>query len=159
MDSVTLALTGQMPFIIITSAILSVPVSFILLWVYRRTVLISMNRQTDADLEQSHAATVNNQATILKIKIVEANQSAPCDQSCTQFVNCLKRSPWNNALIYAKGGAAFTLFMTAAVLLSGTSDFFIIRALLVFCVYAWPEEKEQGEDFTKPGFNDIGWES
>lgn len=138
MDSVTLALTGQMPFILITSVILSVPVSFILLWLYRRAVLISMNRQTDADLEQSHAATINNQATILKIKIVEANQSASCDQSCTQFVTRLKRSPWKNALIYAKGGAAFTLIMTAAVLLSGTSDFFIIRALLVFCVYAWP---------------------
>ena len=138
-DPLTLALTGQMPFILIAAAILALPVSFILLWLYRRAVIKSMLRSSAEGMQLKPGSTdLNKQATRLKVKIVEARQAAPCASTCADFLSKLQFYCWKNALIYAKAGTAFTSVMTAAVLLSGTSDFFLIRTILVFWVYAWP---------------------
>ena len=57
-DPTTLALTGQLPFIFSLGAILALPLSFLLLRLYRRAVLKGMNRRSErpTDLRKAEAA-------------------------------------------------------------------------------------------------------
>jgi phosphate/sulfate permease len=48
-DALIVTLTGQLPFILIVSAVLALAASFLLLFFYRRAVVQSMRRQRAAD--------------------------------------------------------------------------------------------------------------
>lgn len=48
-DALTVALTGQLTYILIVSAVLALAASFLLLFFYRRAVVQSMRRQRAAD--------------------------------------------------------------------------------------------------------------
>jgi hypothetical protein len=76
-DPTTLALTGQLPFIFSLGAILALPLSFLLLRLYRRAVLKGMNRRSEGpiDSRKAEAAVLSAQgqsAGDLRLSIVDA---------------------------------------------------------------------------------------
>ncbi len=73
-DPTTLAITGALPGVLLGGALLALPVSLLLLWLYRRAVLRSMNaaaRGGDATAKM-RAASVAGPANALNIAFADA---------------------------------------------------------------------------------------
>jgi hypothetical protein len=129
-DPVTVALTGTWPFIMLASAVITFPVSAVLLWFYRRAVLRAMNESRRGGLPlASAAANVDAPPKPLRFVSLGAN-AAPL---------ATLPGPWTAAIIYLAAGAVYALIMTAAWLLV-THDRQIgpLKALFLFWTYYWP---------------------
>ena len=109
-DPTTLALTGALPGVLLGGALLALPVSLLLLWLYRRAVLRSMNaaaRGGDATAKM-RAASVAGPANALNIAFADA-RSVPDAVPGTRDV---MRAPWRAAAVYVLGGAAYACVMS-----------------------------------------------
>jgi len=129
-DPVTQALTGVWPFIMIISALLTLPVSALLLWLYRRAVLRGMKDSRKAAMPA--ADTVAKADVPLKpLRFVSppANAAPPATFP----------GPWAAVFIYLAAGAAYALVMTAAWFLA-THDLQIgpIKTIFLFWTFYWP---------------------
>ena len=129
-DPVTHALTGVWPFIMIVSALLTFPMSALLLWFYRRAVLrgMSESRQGAMPVAETIAGTV---APPKPLKFVSLGANATRSAALA--------GPWAAAVVYLAAGAAYALIMTVAWFLA-THDLQIgpIKALFIFWTFYWP---------------------
>jgi hypothetical protein len=129
-DPVTHALTGVWPLIMIVSALLTFPVSALLLWFYRRAVLRGMS-------ESRHGGVPVAETVIgtyappkpLRFVLLGANAAPPATLP----------GPRAAAVVYLAAGAAYALVMTAAWFLA-THDLQIgpIKAFFIFWTFYWP---------------------
>ena len=129
-DPVTQALTGVWPFILIMSALLTFPVSALLLWLYRRAVLRGMKRSLEEIVPTADAVRGADPAPKpLRFMSLSAN-AVP---------RATLPGPWPTAVVYLAAGAAYALIMTAAWFLA-THDLQIgsIKALFLFWTFYWP---------------------
>ncbi len=139
-DPVVLALTGQLPSIIILAAVLAYPISLILLWLYRRAVLRFMNRQCSGAMKSSSVAS-SPPASVplpsLELVTISANtDSIPKNNSTlSQLIN---RRQWQAATVYGAAGVIFVLLMTFAWLTSSDIEYRFFPSLMVFWIMAWP---------------------
>jgi len=121
-----LALTGQLPFIILVATILALPISFALLRLYRRAVVRSM-RSTGG----SGAGEM--------VKPIPAPEHVTGSRPPAGAVEVLlRRGPWRAASVYAIASGAYAVVMVTGVLLSAHLEFFPLRVLLLLVSYAWP---------------------
>ncbi len=138
-DPLTLALTGQLPFVILVASVVAFPCSLLLLWLYRRAVLRTMGRRSHVRGEGnrntlhtgSHAAPTVGVG--LKLRVEETGRVLK-----SPIYTCAQHGAWRAALIYGFAGVVFTLVMVMAVLVSGNMEVSVVRYLMVFWVYAWP---------------------
>jgi hypothetical protein len=129
-DPVTHALTGVWPLIMIVSALLTFPVSALLLWFYRRAVLRGMSESRQRAMPAADAiAGTHAPPKPLRFVSLGANATPPAALA----------GPWAAALVYLAAGAAYALIMTAAWFLA-THDLQIgpIKALFIFWNFYWP---------------------
>ena len=143
-DPTTLALTGQLPFILSTGAILALPLSYLLLRLYRRALLRGMNRKggkTGRRRETSRAEQA--EATPLpagefRLTVLDASFSAGTGKSASQLLGRTRSSPWRAGIVYGAGGAVFAAIMAFSFLRSSDTEFLPLRYLILFWVYTWP---------------------
>ncbi len=143
MDSVTVTLTGQFPFVILAAAVAAFPISRWLLWLYRRRVMRTMSRRARVDSAAIPAEAARSPAPPAvpkspKLALSEWEANRLTQEGTSQLFDWLRASPWKGARVYALGGVSFTLLMTLAVLMSSGIEFLPVRVLLVFWVYGWP---------------------
>jgi hypothetical protein len=142
-DPITLALTGQLPAILIVATLLALPTSLALLWLYRRAVLRSMRaaapgvRSPPASQGPAPPSTPG-QPPDLTITSYDRDPKSYLEPSARSFLAQLARSRRRAAGAYALGGAAFAVVMTSAFLVSSHIEFLPVRFLLLFWAYAWP---------------------
>jgi hypothetical protein len=142
-DPTILALTGQLPAILIVATLLALPTSLALLWLYRRAVLRSM-RATAPGVRSPRAPPepvpppATGQRPDLTIASYDRDPKSSLDPSARSFLSRLARSRRRAAAVYALGGAAFAVVMTSAFLVSSHIEFLPVRFLLLFWAYAWP---------------------
>jgi hypothetical protein len=118
-----LALTGQLPFILLVATILALPISFGLLRLYRRAVVRSM-RATGGD-ETAKAGP--------------APEYRPSVRPAAAAVEALlRRGPWRAATVYAIASGAYAVVMVTGVLLATKLEAFPLRVLFLLASYAWP---------------------
>jgi hypothetical protein len=129
-DPVTHALTGVWPFILIISALVTLPVSALLLWFYRRAVLRGMKAPRTAGVPPPVPATGSN-APPKPLRFVSLRAGAVRRERFS--------GPWPAATVYLVAGAAYALTMTAAWYLA-THDREIgpIKTLFLFWNFYWP---------------------
>lgn len=124
-DPVTLALTGQLPFLLLLTAILTWPIAVGLLALYRRSVRRSM---------RSRAPAADRDAPI-----PPGLRSETLDEGVhTLAIADLTTQPWRVAGVYVAAGMAYALVTTCAFLISSGIEFLPIRFLILLTVYAWP---------------------
>lgn len=143
MDPATLALTGQLPFVILAAAVAAFPSSLLLLRLYRRGVIRAMGRRVGADVAQelavqSELVLPRHAPNPPRLVVSKWDATRPGEERTSYLLDRLHAAPWQGARLYAIGGVAFTLLMTLAVLISSGMDLLPVRVLLVFWVYGWP---------------------
>ena len=143
-DPTTLALTGQLPFILSTGAILALPLSFLLLRLYRRAVLKGMNRRSEkpTDSRKAEAAVRAEQGESasggLRVSIVDAAAEQGAGHAGETLYRRACSNPWRAGLVYLAGGCLFAAVMTFCFLRASNSEILLMRFLILFWVYAWP---------------------
>jgi hypothetical protein len=143
-DPTTLALTGQLPFILSTGAMLALPISFLLLRLYRRAVLKRMNQRSErpAGALQTggtrRAEPEEKPGGSLKLSIVDAAARSGAGPAGETLFRRACSSPWRAALVYLAGGTLFAVVMTLCFLRSSNSEILPMRFLILLWTYAWP---------------------
>jgi len=142
-DPTTLALTGQLPFILSAGAILALPLSFLLLYLYRRAVLKRMNRRSEraAGPQKVAAAPEAGQRDTggeLSMKIFEAAGKQDLLHPEGTLYRKACSSPRRAGLVYLAGGSLFAGVMALCFLRASNSEILPMRLLILFWIYTWP---------------------
>jgi len=118
-----LAVTGAIPFVLIAAALLSIPVSWLLLRNYRKAVLRFMNRMNkNADVEKSSKA-VKSPKFPLNIKWLASED--------VQQVT-LDRKAWQLAMVHGLAGLLLALVMRLGAMLCSGIVISALRTWLLF---------------------------
>lgn len=133
-NNLTTAFTGMLPFIILVAATVTPLLAYLLLRLYRRSVLRAMSRSSGNIPEcvterplTAHTATPATQPLHVSFRTAGAVPDAgppPIARRVTA--------------VYALAGGVFALVMTVATLASAGFEFYPVRLGLVFLVYLWP---------------------
>ena len=135
-DPTTLALTGQLPFILSTGAIVVLPISFLLLRLYRRAVLKGMNRRSErpTGLRKAEAAVRAEQGARasgdLQLSVVDAAAEQGGGHAGETLYRRACSNPWRAGLVYLSGGCLFAAVMAFCFLRASNSEILPIRTLL-----------------------------
>ena len=135
-DPTTLAITGALPSVLLVGALLALPASLLLLWLYRRAVLRSMHATArGGDVTAKVRAAAAGPARALNIAFADA-RSVPDAAPGTRDA---MRAPWRAATIYGLGGAAYACVMsvpwTVFTADTGTGP---VKLATFFLTYLWP---------------------
>ena len=141
-DSVTVALTGQLFFILVASAVLALIASYLLLRLYRRAVIKSMRRVGRSEIlepkgylppepeHKPHDAPLN--FNFIVRRALKANREA-----ISLYRSAIRRR-WLAAFVHMIAGCCFAAVMTATFLLAGKLAFSPFRFLYITWANAWP---------------------
>jgi hypothetical protein len=129
---------GQLLFVAILGTALAVVTSVLVLRLYRRAVLRSMNassRGGPAAVREAPVAAANPPAGSLAFEVVDTAAAPPRSELLHQAWT----RPWRTAAAYALGGAAFAATMIPVLLISaGEGEFPPGRVAVLFAAFAWP---------------------
>jgi len=143
-DPTTLALTGQLPFILSAGAVLALPLSYLLLRLYRQSLLRGMSRRGDHPGEGGKTAGVQRErptpptAGELQLKMIDASPSAGSGGGTGSLLNLALSSPWRAGMVYGAGGVVFAAVMAFCFLRSSNTEFLPLRYLILLWVFSWP---------------------
>ncbi len=138
-DPLTVALTGQLPFVIVLSAALAFPLSLLLVRLYRRAVLRSMlSRSTSNVTVEPPFSSTSPPASKLELSLIEASTTFPVTPPAETLFHQAERALWHVALIYGAAGAAYAVLMTLGMLIAEGMKFSPERLLWLFWTYVWP---------------------
>ena len=141
-DALTVALTGQLSFVIVIAAILAFIASFFLLRLYRRRVIQSMRRSSASELletkgylppEPEHKP---NDAPLSFNFVDRAITGTP--GAGEKLFRSARRRRWLTAWVHTVAGVCFAATMTAAFLAAGKMDFSPFRFALLTWSNVWP---------------------
>ncbi len=136
----TTVLTGMLPAIVIVSIVLTALVSELLLWLYRCSVVKSMNVSVgDAaipapQVPESPAAA---RKTVPALTITDLSVSPDAAPSGGEIYRHAMQLMAKSAWVYALGGLTYALVMTTAEMITAGSGFYPVRLLMIFSCYAW----------------------
>ena len=139
-ERITMLLTGELPFIVYTALLLTIPVSWILLRLYRRAVIRTMEKQSNqmAIPQPTERATpASPPEKGLAIKVLDPSQM-PKHISRTTCQNMLLQTPTKAAFVYLVAGLGYAIFMCWGILTSDGTPFTPIRVGITVMVYGWP---------------------
>lgn len=138
-DAVTRALTGMLPFIVLAAALLSLPVCFGLLHLYRRAVLAGMNRL--AGVAVAPAVPAVRGAPPMALRVLRLHARTPAEPAGVDAaaLRRARRGPWRAAALYAFAGGVYALVMAVGWLLA-TRDPHpgAVKFAVLAWSYAWP---------------------
>ena len=141
-DPITVALTGELSFILIVSGCLGLLISFLLLWLYRRAVQRGMARRTGtpATPEASGAARMTSAppSAPLAITYADTGRKKSAVNGDLDLYRRALTGPWRAAAVYGAGGALFAAVLAFAFLWSSGIELRPLRFLMLFWIYAWP---------------------
>lgn len=141
-DALTVALTGQLPFILVIATLLAFLASWLLLRLYRRRVVQSMRRRSTSELLEikgylaPEAEHKPNDAP-LSFNFIgrDSNQRrAAADKLYGQA----RRRRWLSAAVHAIAGVGFAATMTAGFLSAGKMEFLPFRFAYLTWTHSWP---------------------
>jgi hypothetical protein len=138
--SATTALTGMLPAIVLLSAMLTAVASLLLLRLYRRAVIRSMDARAGAIPAQppSRKPAISQGTRLPTLQVVSAADVALRTQSARATYDRAARSLRRAALVYGAGGLAYALVLTVPWMIFAQGGFILSRFLWLFVCHAWP---------------------
>jgi len=138
--STTVALTGMLPFIVLTASALAFPVCWGLLKLYRRAVERGMRAvgggATGTPATDSHP---HPPSAPLSIRTVDAASGTELVARGAAAYRLAAGGPWRTASLYALGGVAYAAIMTIGWLTATRDQTIVwIKVLMLFWTYLWP---------------------
>lgn len=142
LDPLTLALTGQLPFVGIAAPILALPVSGLLLWLYRRAVIAAMQRQSVPRPSEPRPAGPHDgdpaDDSPIGADVSPRGVTTPQRETGTGLADTARKRELQLLGIHAAGGLAFAAVLAVAFLVSSGTPLLPLRFGLLTWVYAWP---------------------
>ncbi len=141
-DTLTVALTGQLTFVLVVSALLALMASYLILRLYRRAVIKSMRRRSRSEIlepkgflppEPEHRP---NDAS-LTFTFVTRN-AAQANRDAATLYRRANRRQWVVAFVHIIAGCCFAAAMTSAFLTAGKMAFLPFRFMFITWANAWP---------------------
>ena len=130
--------TGMLVFLLLTSAALTAPVSLILLWLYRRSVIRAMAGRTVAGAPPVEVHVAAHALPAVELR-VEAAAAAPLGARDTASYRQVRDSLRIVIGIYVAAGLAYAAVMTGAWMVFMREDGFpLTRFFVLLLTYAWP---------------------
>lgn len=138
--STTVALTSLLPFVVLTAALLSLPVSLLLLRLYRRAILIGMDVRVGAAPPADFPITPNQPpAAALSFIELDAATPAAISSHSPSARHQTAIGLWRAAAVYAASGIAYAGLMTAGLRMSDSSlHGGLIQIAFLGWTYWWP---------------------
>lgn len=140
-DPVTVILTGQLPFVLITSAVLAFLISLVCLAVYKRAVVKSMRRSFNSSAPQPQRQIPRScdspTGGTLNIKISQGSSQPSSHRTSALFAQARHR-PWQAALVFGVSGVAFAVVMTTAFFVSSRIEPNWLNVMAIGVSYLWP---------------------
>ena len=132
--SITVALTGMWPFVVLLAAAVSLPLCLGLLRLYRASVLKGMAASAGSAAQETSSARAASPESALAIALL-----APLQAGRPPIVQSAVRAPWRSAAVYAAGGVAYAVVMTAGWLWATRQEHVGWgKFALLFWIYVWP---------------------
>jgi hypothetical protein len=132
--SLTVALTGMLPAIVLISAALTAVTSAALLWLYRRAVLRSMAATTAAAAPPPLGSGARRAAPPPPLEVVGVAATSGGSPGYERAAQSLRQAAW----VYVAGGLAYALVLSAPWMLVVEGGFALTRLLFMTVVYGWP---------------------
>lgn len=141
-------LPGIVAFCLVTAALLAVPLSMLILFLYRRAVsrhmraasqLVAADDSENAAYDAVSAPLFPARSRPLEVVMEDAAEMGAVGNCDAQLVRGALTGPWRNGIVYASGGLAFAAVMTGAVMLAeqGEPPAYTKYAALLW-TYLWP---------------------
>lgn len=131
-DPVTLALTGMLPAGLIAGALLSYPLSRLLLRIYQRSIGRSMAQLGGESIGAKPRAARSAGPSLHELRLLDVGAAAGEPAA-------LLNASWRAAIVYAVAGSAFAAVMTGAWLVATRDQSMpLTKLLLLFWTYFWP---------------------
>lgn len=140
----SLLLTGQLPFILIVAASMALPISFLLLWLYKRAVIRGMSRSSTSSsaptfiVDNSAVDSVTKDTGSLTLCLVDTTSPVILSPDAKYLLRQARLAPWRAAMMYLAAGLLFATVMTFSFLRAGGMEFLPLRFLLLLLVHLWP---------------------
>jgi hypothetical protein len=132
----TVALTGELPFVVVVSSFLGFVASALLLLWYRGAVRRRM-RQGTWEPAVTTPATVPPPRVPLRIRYADVTPDEFAPAGRALYLSA-RRAPWRAAAVYAGGGLFSAAVLAVAFLWSGGTEPSPLRFLVLLWVYLWP---------------------
>lgn len=141
-DTLTVALTGQLSFILVVSSVLALVASYLILRLYRRAVIKSMQRRRRSEILEQRGflppeAEHKPHDAPLNLNLVTRNE-VQANRDATMLYRSANRRRWLIAAVHMIAGCCFAAAMTAAFLSAGKMAFSPFRFLFITWANAWP---------------------
>ena len=142
-DPLTVALTGQLFFVLAAAAVFALVVSLFLLHRYRRAVIKSMRRRGGSRMaeptgyfppDEPHAPN----DTPINFNFITTENPGAAGKREHLLYRQAKRRPWLAAAVYTVAGGSFAATMTVAFLWSTGMEFLPFRFAYLTWANAWP---------------------
>jgi hypothetical protein len=138
--STTVALTGMLPFLVLVAAVLSLPVCFTLLRLYRKSVLAGMDAVSGAAAPTpTPEAPRHPPGARLSFESVESGRPPIATLADATALREAALGPWRSAAVYACAGIAYAAVMAAGWMLA-TGDATVVwtKLAILSWTYFWP---------------------
>uniref|UniRef100_A0A831U2S5 Uncharacterized protein n=1 Tax=Geobacter metallireducens TaxID=28232 RepID=A0A831U2S5_GEOME len=142
-DPATLALTGQLPFILSVGAILALPLSYLLLRLYRKALLRGMNRRGESPGGKRSPAPDERAGPAvpppgeLRLNVLDAALNG-FGERAGPLLRRARSSPWRAGMVYGAGGLVYAAIMAFCFLRSSSTEILPLRFLILLWVFSWP---------------------
>src|SRR3954447_26476950 len=130
------ALTGELPFVVVISSVLGFVASALLLRWYRSAVRRRM-RQGTWEPTVPIPATVPPPRVPLRIRYLDGTPEELAPDSRALYLG-VRRAPWRAAAVYAGGGVSSAAVLAVAFLWAGGTEPSPLRILVLLWVYLLP---------------------
>ncbi len=138
-DPLILVLTGQLPFVLMTSAVLALPASWLLLRWYRKALVRTMSMRVSSAVDDEAAAAPVSHGNVpckLKLEYIAAAQKPPASE--LNLLLLTQRLTRQAAAVYGTAGLLFALVLALAYLTAGGIDFVATQLVVMWFLYLWP---------------------
>lgn len=136
-------LPGALAFVLLLALALVLPISFVLIWLYRRAVSKSMEARTSSPANETNPL-VNPESAYQSAqssagpKVVGGVARVPSGAGVAALYSEVRRAPWRAAIVYVVAGACYALILTVASFVSDNAEIFPFKFLTLFWIYFWP---------------------
>ncbi len=142
-DPMTVTLTGQLPFILISAGILAWLVSLGLLRLYRQKVVATMSttgiqgKKVPSSLG-SETSPSQPESHTLELRALESTSPLSLGSAAEALFTETLQGPWRAGVVYAGGGLGYACIMALCYLTATELPVHLLKFLVMFWLYSWP---------------------
>ena len=140
-DPVVTMLTGRLPLLLITAALLTWPIAMGLLAFYTRSVRRSMRSRVGAapaSVAAPAASAMPAAEDVASPHTLQSDTSAPPSADAERLSNDLVAQPWRVAAVYAIAGLVYAFVTNTLMFIATGLDVLPIRFTTLLLIFAWP---------------------